>query len=58
MEVESLARWAKIKGVNLLGSGDFTHPTYLADLKKKLRPLGWPLSAQAGGARWALYAYC
>ena len=40
MEVESLARWAKIKGVNLLGSGDFTHPTYLADLKKKLRPLG------------------
>lgn len=40
MEVESLTRWAKIKGVNLLGTGDFTHPTYLADLKKKLRPLG------------------
>jgi uncharacterized protein (TIGR00375 family) len=40
MEVESLARWAKIKGVNLLGTGDFTHPTYLADLKKKLNPLG------------------
>lgn len=32
----SLARWARIKGVNLLGTGDFTHPLYLAELKAKL----------------------
>jgi len=40
MEVESLARWAKKKGISLLGTGDFTHPTYFAELKSKLAPLG------------------
>ncbi|MBM4305517.1 MAG: DNA helicase UvrD, partial [Deltaproteobacteria bacterium] len=28
MEVETLAQWAKKKGIVLLGTGDFTHPTY------------------------------
>ena len=36
MGITTLARWAKIKGVNVLGTGDFTHPLYLADLKNKL----------------------
>jgi uncharacterized protein (TIGR00375 family) len=40
MEVESLARWAKKKGIALLGTGDFTHPTYFVELKAKLAPLG------------------
>ncbi|MCJ7459121.1 MAG: endonuclease Q family protein, partial [candidate division Zixibacteria bacterium] len=40
MEVESLTRWAEIKGISLLGTGDFTHPTYLSELKEKLEPLG------------------
>src|SRR4030067_2261357 len=40
MEVESLARWAKKKGIALLGTGDFTHPTYLAELRSKLEPFG------------------
>ncbi len=40
MEVESLARWAKKKGITLLGTGDFTHPTYFVELKAKLAPLG------------------
>ncbi len=40
MEVESLAKWAKKKGITLLGTGDFTHPTYFAELKSKLEPLG------------------
>jgi len=34
MDIENLTRWAKIKGVSLLGSGDFTHPGWLAELKK------------------------
>jgi len=38
--VESLARWAKKKGIGLLGTGDFTHPTYFVELKAKLEPLG------------------
>jgi uncharacterized protein (TIGR00375 family) len=40
MGVESLARWAKKKGITLLGTGDFTHPTYFVELKAKLAPLG------------------
>ena len=40
MEVEILAHWAKKKGVALLGTGDFTHPTYFAELRSKLEPLG------------------
>jgi uncharacterized protein (TIGR00375 family) len=40
MEVETLARWAKKKGIALLGTGDFTHPTYFAELQSKLVPSG------------------
>jgi uncharacterized protein (TIGR00375 family) len=40
MEVETLARWGKRKGISLLGTGDFTHPTYFAELRSKLIPLG------------------
>jgi len=40
MDVEALARWAKKKGISLLGTGDFTHPTYFAELRSKLEPLG------------------
>jgi len=40
MEVETLARWGKKKGISLLGTGDFTHPTYFVELRSKLIPLG------------------
>jgi uncharacterized protein (TIGR00375 family) len=40
MEVETLARWARKKGIALLGTGDFTHPTYFAELRSKLEPFG------------------
>jgi len=36
MDIENLSRWAKIKGVSLLGTGDFTHPDWLRELKNKL----------------------
>lgn len=35
---ENLDKWARIKGVNLLGTGDFTHPAWLAELKEALEP--------------------
>ncbi len=38
MEVETLARWAKKKGITLLGTGDFTHPTHFVELRSKLEP--------------------
>ncbi|MFA5146486.1 MAG: endonuclease Q family protein [Candidatus Omnitrophota bacterium] len=37
MELASLARWAKIKGMSMLGTGDFTHPMWLSELKNKLQ---------------------
>ncbi len=31
---ENLVKWAKIKGLNLLGTGDFTHPVWFEEIKK------------------------
>lgn len=36
MDIENLSKWAKMKGVGLLGTGDFTHPEWLKELKNKL----------------------
>lgn len=35
--IDTLEKWAKIKGINLLGTGDFQHPEYNKELKKKLK---------------------
>lgn len=40
MEVSNLYKWAKMKGIKVLGTGDFTHPYHLNDLKTHLEPLG------------------
>jgi uncharacterized protein (TIGR00375 family) len=37
--VENLARWAQIKGLTVLGTGDFTHPGWLKELKENLEPV-------------------
>jgi uncharacterized protein (TIGR00375 family) len=34
--IENLVKWAKIKGINLLGTGDFTHPQWFKEIKEKL----------------------
>lgn len=39
MNVDMLSYYAKIKGLNLLGTGDFTHPLWLRELKEKLSPV-------------------
>ena len=40
LSVAELAKWAKIKGIGLLGTGDFTHPLWLEELKDALRETG------------------
>jgi uncharacterized protein (TIGR00375 family) len=40
MDIQNLSKFGKIKGLNLLGTGDFTHPKQLRDIKEKLEPLG------------------
>ena len=38
MDLENLDKWAKIKGIKVLGTGDFTHPEWFGNLKIKLEP--------------------
>ncbi len=37
MSIKNLEKYARIKGLNLLGTGDFTHPAWLEELKRNLR---------------------
>jgi len=38
MDLENLDKWAKIKGIKVVGTGDFTHPEWFKNLKEKLEP--------------------
>ncbi len=49
---ENLHRWAALKGLTVVGTGDYTHPEWLQELKEKLDPaetglfrLGRPLQS-------------
>ncbi len=53
MDVKHLAEWAKLKGITLMGTGDFTHHLWLEELKSSLEDLGnglfkYPACRQAG----------
>jgi uncharacterized protein (TIGR00375 family) len=38
MDLENLNKWAMIKGIKVLGTGDFSHPQWFKELKEKLEP--------------------
>ncbi len=38
MNLENLYKWAQLKGVSVLGTGDFTHPIWFSEIEKKLEP--------------------
>ncbi|MFW6129139.1 MAG: endonuclease Q family protein [Candidatus Aminicenantaceae bacterium] len=40
MVLDTLAYWAKIKGIKLLSTADFTHPEWLFLIRDKLEPIG------------------
>lgn len=40
ISIENLVKWARIKGLNILGTGDFTHPLWLKEIKEKLKGNG------------------
>ena len=40
MTLDTLAYWAKIKGISVLATGDFTHPEWFFLCKQKLEPTG------------------
>ncbi len=37
-DLENLSIWAAKKGISVIGTGDFTHPAWFAEIKEKLRP--------------------
>jgi DNA helicase-2/ATP-dependent DNA helicase PcrA len=37
-DLEHLTLWARKKGITVVGTGDFTHPAWLAELQDKLTP--------------------
>lgn len=50
---ENMARWARVKGIDLLASADFTHPEWFAETKRTLRATGNGLY-ECEGARFVL----
>src|SRR5215216_5264697 len=38
LNFEHLAKWAQLKGVQVVGTGDIAHPGWLAEMKAKLEP--------------------
>ena len=35
---EGLYRWGKLKGIHVIGTGDFTHPGWFSEMREKLEP--------------------
>lgn len=48
LTIPNLEKWARIKGVNLLGTGDFTHPKWIQHLKKNLKENNGFLQTKSG----------
>ncbi len=38
MTLENLDTWARMKGITVMGTGDFTHPSWIKEIKTKLEP--------------------
>ncbi len=38
MVPEGMWKWAQLKGLRVVGTGDFTHPAWSAELREKLEP--------------------
>jgi uncharacterized protein (TIGR00375 family) len=40
LNIPNLSKWAKFKGIDMLGTGDCLHPLWQAELKKDLKDIG------------------
>lgn len=55
LDLDELTLWARLKGVDLLATGDFTHPEWLAEISGRLTELGDGLFGY-GGVKFVLGA--
>ncbi|MBW2997662.1 endonuclease Q family protein [Candidatus Woesearchaeota archaeon] len=49
LDLANLEKYARIKGVHVLGTGDFTHPDWIKEIKSKLSDDGTGVLKSAGG---------
>ena len=54
LDIQNLEKYAKIKGINLLGTGDITHPGWLKELKAGLREDGTGILKSESGFNFVL----
>lgn len=54
LSVDTLAEGAKIKGIDILGTGDCTHPLWLKELKEHLKMEGESGVFKYGGIMWMI----
>ncbi len=54
INIENLEKYARIKGIGLLGTGDFTHPLWLKELKEKLKDNGKGIMVSSSGFKFIL----
>ncbi len=40
MDIDHISQWAKIKGIDIVGTGDFTHYKWIEEIKRKLKEDG------------------
>ena len=52
--IQNLEKYARLKGINLLGTGDFTHPKWLAELKEELKEDGSGILTSKSGFKFVL----
>ena len=38
--LEKIAEWCGYKGIDIVATGDFTHPAWFKDIKEQLEPMG------------------
>ncbi|MBW2984079.1 endonuclease Q family protein [Candidatus Woesearchaeota archaeon] len=56
LDIVNLEKWAKVKGINLLGTGDFTHPEWIKELKANLSEDGSGILKTKNGFNFILQA--
>ena len=52
--IPNLEKYARLKGINLLGTGDFTHPKWLEELKSELKEDGSGVLTSKSGFKFVL----
>ena len=57
MTLDNLDIWAKLKGITVMGTGDFTHPQWMKEIKSRLEPAEsglYKIKGKSQGTRFLL----